>query len=120
MSNPLINAKLWKDGVGGLVEGGGLMCIKRKILAKFMCWFRGKKSTRPFEIFNQINHHGVCNFFFWSTSKLYFTKKTFFSKNNTLQESWKTLTCCWVLVIGSPNPEGCFEVNAEHGLDAIT
>ena len=50
MSNLLMNAKLWKDGVGGLVEGGGLMCTKRKILAKFMCWFRGKNVQDPLKI----------------------------------------------------------------------
>ena len=51
MSNLLMNAKLWKDGVGGLVEGGDLMCIKKKILAKFVCWFRGKKVQDPLNFF---------------------------------------------------------------------
>ena len=88
MSNLLMNAKFWKDGVGGLVEGGDLMCIKKKILAKFVCWFRGKKVQDPLNFFYQINHHGFCNFFFWSTSILYFsTKKIFFSKNNTIQDN---------------------------------
>ena len=82
MSNLLMNAKLWKDGVGGLVEGGGLMCIKRNILAKFVCWFRGKKVQDPLNVFYQINHHGFCNFFLLEHVKtlLPHQKNIFFQK----------------------------------------